>query len=93
MKKKLKIGSWLVRWGLYFNIAETILFQFIYGWHWTATHFIEKLCDKIAGLTMDLGIVALFLACIDATEYCIAMEEAIHKALNKEDRKEALPND
>lgn len=57
--------------GLSFWLIETIIFLFIYGWHWKAVTEDEKICDTIASSFWSVTLVLFGLVLIEIVEYLL----------------------
>ena len=81
LSKRLKIGLNVFTSGCLFWIAETIFFLIYSGWHWTATHPAEKLCDEIAG---NVIVFSLLWVIVITAEGMIRLVAAIKKAVEED---------
>lgn len=62
IKQLLNFGQNIIILSFSFCLLETLVFLVYEGWHWKATHPIEKILDKICSFGVTIGLMFMVLS-------------------------------
>lgn len=78
----------LAFWGVIFWLLETIIFLFIYGWHWTATELPEEICDGVVSIILFIVVWRFIAMIVHLVESEIAYRDAM-ESITKTDKPDS----
>lgn len=70
-KKIIDRGEYIVVYSFIFQLTQTVVFLLLEGWHWTATHPVEKLFDNLYGVAAVVGLAIMLFGTVDAVRLLI----------------------